>query len=70
MSSARNEPERCAFCGEQHGPGPVGEPGTAFAGIEFKVCPKLPPDYIYEDREYDAGPPGALHHIKPEDDSA
>lgn len=53
----------CKFCGEDHGPGPVGIEGGAFAGIEFKVCPKLPPDHIYEDREFDTGPRGALHKI-------
>jgi hypothetical protein len=56
----------CAFCGENHGPGPVGLPGTVFAGIEFKVCPKLPEDHFYEDREYGRGPRGALHRIEPE----
>jgi hypothetical protein len=47
----------------------VGQPGSAFAGIEFKVCPKLPPDHIYEDREFESGPRGVLHKLDPEADA-
>jgi hypothetical protein len=56
---------KCPFCGEEHEPGPVGEPGTLFAGIEIKTCPKLPAESMYEDREYESGPRGALHYVKP-----
>jgi len=58
--------EACSFCGEVHDPGPVGEPDGPFAGIEFKVCPKLPHDHIYEDHQYPSSPRGALHRIVPE----
>lgn len=50
----------CAFCGDVHEPGPVGEPGSAFAGIEFKVCPKIPEGFIYSDHIYERGPRGQL----------
>jgi len=55
--------ERCAFCGGEHELGPEGVEGGPFAGIRFKVCPQIPPDHIYEDREFAAGPRGALHRI-------
>lgn len=54
---------QCIFCGEEHEPGPVGLEGTLFSGIEFKACPNIPSDCIYEDREYETGPRGALHHL-------
>jgi hypothetical protein len=54
----------CSFCGEDHGPSPIGEPRGPFAGIEFKVCPQLPVDCIYEDREFPSGPPGLLYRLE------
>lgn len=57
----------CPFCGMAHGQGPVGEPDTAFAGLEFKVCPKLPPDHIYEDVVFEKGPRGRLHRLGSDD---
>lgn len=58
--------ERCHFCNEEHEPGPVGIEGGAFAGVQFKVCPAIPPDLIYEDREFETGPRGALHRLPSE----
>lgn len=56
----------CPFCGAVHPPGPVGIAGGPFAGIEFKVCPEIPDDCIYEDREFETGPRGALHRLRRE----
>lgn len=53
--------ERCPFCGDVHEPGPIGVQGGAFAGVQFKVCPAVPPNCFYEDREFENGPRGALH---------
>jgi hypothetical protein len=53
----------CPFCGETHKPGPVGEPGSMFAGLEFKVCPRVPDGFIYMDAEFAHGPRGWLHRV-------
>jgi hypothetical protein len=50
----------CVVCGEDHGPGPIGFEGGAFAGIEFQACSRLPEDSIYVDQQYASGPRGAL----------
>jgi hypothetical protein len=56
----------CPFCGEDHGPQPVGEPEGPFCGLVFPVCPRIPPDHLYEDRQFEIGPRGLLHRIIPE----
>lgn len=60
---AAGDIERCRFCGGLHEPGPVGQPNSAFPGIEFKVCPKVPEGHIYNDHEYESGPRGQLLRI-------
>lgn len=54
----------CPVCGEEHEDEPVGQPGTWLEGIALKLCPQIPEDCIYEDREYDSGPRGALHKLR------
>jgi hypothetical protein len=58
-----NERKPCPFCGEVHQPGPVGIPGSAFAGIEILVCPNIPDGHIYMDDQPKVGPRGALFRI-------
>lgn len=65
MSSRHPTPEPCPFCGETHEPGPVGEFGTAFEGIEFKLCPKVPDGFLYNDHPYERGPRGQLLRLHP-----
>jgi hypothetical protein len=52
--------DECIVCGEDHGKGVIGDDGGPFAGVEFKVCPRLPTDAIYVDQQYASGPRGAL----------
>lgn len=51
----------CPLCGEAHEPGPEGIASGPFAGIRFQTCPEIPENCVYEDREYEKGPRGALH---------
>jgi hypothetical protein len=60
---AAGDIERCAVCGRLHEPGTKGRMDGPFPGIEFKACPNIPEGHIYEDREFDSGPRGALHRL-------
>jgi hypothetical protein len=63
------EPRACPFCGAGHDIASFGMPGGAFDGIKFVPCPKVPSGFVYEDREFDRGPRGALHRLveRPQD---
>jgi hypothetical protein len=67
VSVIRKDDTPCPFCGEIHERGPVGEVGTAFEGIEFKVCPAIPEGFIYNDHEYERGPRGQLLRLGDDD---
>lgn len=50
--------EPCPVCGKNHGSETV-----VIWGIEVKTCPTLPLNFFHEDREFESGPPGALHKL-------
>jgi hypothetical protein len=34
-----------------------------FPGLAFKVCPRIPEDFVYVDEAYEKGPRGALLRV-------
>ncbi len=57
----------CKVCGGKHWPGPVGAKGTWLEGVRFEVCPNIPPNGVYEHREFEHGPPGVFYVLTQDD---
>ena len=47
----------CEFCGEEH------EGISEVEGLPVYGCPKIPPDCVYIDDEFDKGPRGRLFKL-------
>lgn len=59
-----SETYTCPFCGDEHEEESVIEPGRLYTGLRLRICPGIPSEHVYFDKQFETGP-GRLVRIKP-----